>query len=155
MNGELNFNVALRKSRADQIFERFVQFHKANPDFWHLFCRFADSMRQVKSHYAVASIFERVRWERDMTTTTTDDDSLKLNNDYRAYYARMYLATHLSAEKFFELRKRTSEDRNSYNEDITFYKTGSAGDEEDLMQKLVELADESATPFMREPGEEG
>ena len=130
------------KSRADQIFERFVEFHEANPDFWHLFCKFADNMRRIKSHYAVASIFERVRWEIDSTTMDTEDDSPKLNNDFRAYYGRMYLAAHPSAEGFFELRKRTSQERNAYKTDLTFYHTGSAIDEEILMEKLRMLAEE-------------
>jgi len=139
---QLSFSYNGRKSRADQIFERFVEFHKANLDFWHLFCKFADNMRRVRLRYAVASIFERVRWEMDLTTTVTDDDSLKLNNDYRAYYARMYLAIRPDAEGFFELRKRTSEGRSAYKTDLTFYYTGSAIDEEVLMEKLRVLAKE-------------
>jgi len=131
-----------RRSRADQIYERFVRFHRANPDFWHLFCQFADNMRRVKPQYSAKSIFERARWELDLTTTVTDDDSLKLNNDYTAYYGRMYLAVRPNAQGFFELRKRTSENRSAYETDVTFSYAGSAGDEDDLMQRLTELAHE-------------
>lgn len=129
------------KSRADQIFERFVIFHKANPHVWILFCQFADDMREVKDRYSARATFERVRWEIDYTVKT-DDDSLKMNDHCVPYYGRMYLVTHPSAEGFFELRKRTSLDRNAYKEDLTFHHTGAAVDEEVLMAKLKELADE-------------
>ena len=132
------------KSRADQIFERFVRFHRANPHFWHLFCQFADDMRQVKPHYSSKSIFERARWEVDLTTAITDDDSVKLNNDFTAYYARMYLVVRLKAKAkgFFELRKRTSEKRSAYKIDMTSYHTGSATNEDDLTESLIDLATE-------------
>lgn len=131
------------KSRGDQIFARFERFHIHNPDFWHLFCKFTDRMRQVKPQYAVASIFERARWELDLITTNTDDDSLKLNNDFKAYYARMYLVTHPNAKGFFELRKLTSQNRSAYKDDVTFHHSGSPVDEEWLMQRLKELADDA------------
>jgi len=129
------------KSRADQIFERFAEFHKANPRVWILFCRFADEMREFKDHYSARATFERVRWEIDYTVNP-DHDCLKMNDHCVPYYGRMYLATRPTAEGFFELRKRTSEDRNAYKTDLTFYHTGSAVDEERLMERLKMLASE-------------
>jgi len=127
-------------SRADQIFKRFVQFHKANPNFWYLFCRFADGMRQSKPHYSARAIFQRARWEMDSITVNTDDNSLKLNDHYSPYYARMYLAIRPQAKGFFELRTRTSEKRGAYKTDLSSFYTGSAVAEDELMEKLAELA---------------
>ncbi len=139
-------------------FDRFCQFHRANPRIWELFCYFADGMRKIKNRYSARAIFHRLRWEMELQTNaySDEDDSQKLCDHYSPYYARMYLATHPQAEGFFILKKRPSEDRSAYKNDMVFYDTGPATDEEDLMQKLAELADESATPpSMREPGQEG
>ncbi len=130
---------AKRRSRADQIFERFVRFHRANPRFWLLFCQFADNMRRIRPHYSARAIFQRVRWEMDLATEKPDNDGVELNDHYSPYYARMYLATHPAAKDFFELRKRTSEDRSAYKTDLAAYHTGPADDEDDLMDVLREL----------------
>ena len=128
-------------SRADQIFKRFATFHKANPHVWTLFCQFANDMREIRDRYSAKATFERVRWEIDFTITS-ETDVLKMNNDFTAYYARMFLVTHPQAEKFFELRRRTSSDRSAFKDDLIMYYTGPAIDEEALMAKLKELADE-------------
>ena len=143
-----------RKSRADQIYERFCKFHRANPHIWKLFCYFADKMRQIKTKYSARAIFHRLRWEMELKTNaySDEDESQKLCDHYSPYYARMYLATHPQAVGFFQLNKRTSEDRSAYKNDMAYYRTEDADDEGDLMQKLADLAHESTT---REPGEEG
>ncbi len=128
------------KSRADQIFERFVTFHLANPEFWRLFCQYADAMRQRLPRYSAQGIFERARFEHAFSATNTDDDSLRLNNDYVAYYARMYLSIHLDAVDFFEIRKRTSENRSAFKNDISFFHNGAPVGEEELIEKLRALA---------------
>jgi len=131
-----------QESRADQIFKRFARFHNANPNFWRLFRQFTDSMRQSRLRYSARAIFHRVRWEMDTMTENTDGDSLKLNDHYSPYYARMYLAIRPDAEGFFELRKRTSQERAAYETDITFSFIGHTIDEDDLMITLAVLADE-------------
>jgi len=127
------------KSRADQIFERFVVFHKANPHVWKLFCEIADDMRAYQDQYSARTIIEVIRWRID---STVGSEPVKLNDHYSPYYARMYMATHDGSEGFFELRRRTSADRNAYKEDLSMYHTGLAIDEEALIEKLKELADE-------------
>jgi len=130
------------RTRADQIFDRFAIFHRANLHFYELFCRFADRVAQMRDHYSARAIFHRVRWEVDVELHS--EDSLKLNNDYSPYYARMYLATHPGVGDFFQLRKRKSADKRAYKEDIAMHHTGPAVDEEELMAKLKELADEDS-----------
>jgi len=129
------------RTRADQIFDRFVIFHKANRHVYRLFCVFADRVAQVRDSYSARAIFHRVRWEVDIETVS--DDMLKINNDFSPYYARMYLATHPDTEKFFQLRKRKSADKSAYKEDLAMYHSGDAVHEEELLDKLKELADET------------
>ena len=49
----------------------------------------------------IATLYERARWE--ITLTTTDPD-FKLNNDYRAYYARLLMLCEPDLEDMFNLR---------------------------------------------------
>ena len=143
--GETQLNLPMgRKSRADQIFERFAKFHRENPQVWKLFCHFADGMRKIKTRYSARAIFHRLRWEMELKTTAYSDeeDSQKLTNDYSPYYARMYIAAHPDAKGFFILKKRPSENRAAYKTDMPFYRTEDATDEDDLMDKLRKLATE-------------
>jgi hypothetical protein len=128
-----------RKSRADQILEGFIKFHKNNLHVWEMYCRFADQIRSVRSFYSAHAILHRVRWEIDFTTT---DEEAKINNNYSAYYARMYLATHPEAGGFFKLRRLESADRSAYKNDLTFHDTGPPIDEEILIARLKALAEQ-------------
>ena len=136
---QLSFGNTNGKSRADQIFERFVVFHKANPHVYSLFCEIADDMRQYQDQYSARTIIEVIRWRID---STVGSDPVKLNDHYSPYYARMYMATHPGSEDFFELRRRTSADRTAYKEDMVMYHTGAAINEEQLIEKLKELAED-------------
>jgi hypothetical protein len=97
MQFDLFSDLVLRRLRAQVeaeyggrsiLFERFVLFHQANPHVLKLVLRFAGQLRdQGRDHYGIGAIFERVRWE--LAITTQEDTGLKLNNNYRAYYARL------------------------------------------------------------------
>jgi hypothetical protein len=82
---------ALRVTVEDDIgksllLDRFFQFHHENPAVFPLLLRFAREVRH-RRQFGVAAIYERVRWEIAMTTA--EDTGLKLNNNHRAYYARL------------------------------------------------------------------
>ena len=69
--------------------EKFAKFHAENPKVYRLFDRFA--MEAVAAGRLILSaklIFERIRWE---TTVITAGDEYKLNNNYHAYYARLWM----------------------------------------------------------------
>jgi hypothetical protein len=70
------------------LFEKFLAFHAANPHVLRLLLRFADELRPGR-HYGIGALFERVRWELAISTTTTD--GLRLNNNHRAYFARLLI----------------------------------------------------------------
>lgn len=126
------------KTRADQIFDRFVIFHKANPVVWILFKQYANEMREVRDHYSGRAVWERVRWDVDFATT---GESVKMNDHYFPYYTRMYLATHQEAKGFFQIRKRTSAAKPAYAVDIAVFHGEEAEGEEELMEQLRGLVD--------------
>ena len=71
---------------------RWAEFHERNPGFYTLFCRFAfEALRAGRRRLSANMIFERIRWE---TTVSSDEEDYKANNNYRAYYARLFMADH-------------------------------------------------------------
>ena len=68
---------------------KFQNFNKENPRVYELYKRFAFSLIE-KGHERLGSkmIMERIRWETKISTT---DHEYKINNNYTAYYARMFV----------------------------------------------------------------
>ena len=84
---------------------RFLQFHLSNPHVYQklkelsLFAR-AKGVKRI----GIALLFERLRW---YSMFETSGDMFKLNNDYRALYARMLMKNEQELDDFFELRERS------------------------------------------------
>ena len=126
-----------RVTRAKQIEQRFAAFHTANPRVWQLFCRFCAELTAAgRTRYSVDAVVQRIRWHVDIET---HGEEVKINDHYRAYYARMWMATHPGV-KLFELRRRTSEARSAYETDVAVFNTGAPECEAALMQRLTQLA---------------
>lgn len=126
-----------QQTRADQIFRRFVEFHQANPAIYALVEKYAlEAARAGRLRLGISMIFERIRW---YVSVETVGDDVKVNNDFRAYYARMFLAKHQSLAKFFSVRRRTSAEKLAYDTDISVVPGAAAGDEADLYERLRAL----------------
>ncbi len=126
---QLTFGRNGGESRGDQIYKRFKIFHIENPIVWELFKRFTfEIINAGYERYSVDAVFQRIRWHIDIETKSSD--GLKLNDHYRAYYARMFHA------KFdipiFEVRRLRSNDGEAYWEDISVFKDGSPDPDKEL-----------------------
>jgi hypothetical protein len=72
------------------LFEKFLMFHRENRHVLDLLLRFTMQLHaRGRTHYGIGAVFERVRWH--LAIETTEDTGLKLNNNYRAYYARLIM----------------------------------------------------------------
>ncbi len=93
--------------REPTIEDRFLMFHRANPDVYR---RLRDMARQLKAknrkHYGIKSLVEVLRWEHDISTTDVD---FKINNNHAPYYARMIMDRCDDLKGFFSVRELTSE----------------------------------------------
>jgi hypothetical protein len=128
-----------RRTRADQIFRRFREFHLANPHIWALFQRFTAELRDAgHPHYSADAILHRIRWH--LSVEVQSGDGLKLNNDFAAYYARMWVEMHADAGHFFSLRYRTSAERPPAEHDIAVWNSGVPAGEGALRAQLRVLA---------------
>ncbi len=90
----------------DKIEAKFREYHEANP---HVYAGLKDLALRLKkrgrNHYGIAALFEVLRYERALVTV---GDEFKLNNNYRALYAREIMENEKELGGFFATRARTS-----------------------------------------------
>lgn len=80
----------------------FDIYHAENPRVYELFKRFAfEAIRAGYEKFGAKSIFERARWEISIHTR---GDDFKLNNNYTAFYSRLFMKDFPQYEGFFETR---------------------------------------------------
>ena len=91
-------------SAVASIDERFQEFHRDNPHVYRELAALARKMKATgRNQYGIASLFEVLRWHRALETT---DQDFKVNNDYRALYARLLMEQEPDLAGFFEIRER-------------------------------------------------
>lgn len=92
----------------DRILVAFREYHAEHPHVYRKLVRLA---REWRSHgharLGIATLFEKLRWEWHVGGLE-DQDGYKLNNNYRALYARKIMEEQPDLDGLFELRERTA-----------------------------------------------
>ena len=89
--------------------EQFVAFHRENPQVYTALRELAlDLNDQGHGKWSINGLFEVLRWRHAMMVSDPHSD-FKLNNNYRAFYARLLMAQEPVLDGFFELRRQTSQ----------------------------------------------
>lgn len=92
----------------DRIEVAFREYHAENPHVYRELVRLA---RQWVQHghakLGIATLFEKLRWEWHVAGLQ-DADGYKLNNNYRALYARKIMDEQPDLDGLFEIRERTT-----------------------------------------------
>ena len=98
------------KTRHDEMREQVTAFHKENPKVYQLFEKFSFQLiARGFNNYSSNAVFERIRWETD-EADTDGKSTFKINNNYRAFFARAFMKRHPEYDGFYRLRKQTSQD---------------------------------------------
>lgn len=89
--------------------EEFDRFHRENPRVYQVLVRLAREWihRTGRHKLGIATLYERTRWE---IAITTSDPDYKLNNNWRAYYARLIMLTEPDLDELFDLRRSEADD---------------------------------------------
>lgn len=83
--------------------ERFEKFHRENPHVYELFKRFTfEAIKAGKKNLSVTMIIERIRWETDVVTS---GEPYKINDIFKPYYSRKFMAEFPEHEGFFPTRR--------------------------------------------------
>ena len=81
---------------------QFIGWHQRNPEVWKAFEAFALKLiaRGMK-HYGAKAIMEVVRYDQALKSS----GEFKVNNNYSAYYARIFTLKYPQHKDFFEFRE--------------------------------------------------
>ena len=104
------------KTRQEEMAEQCQAFHDEHPEVWRLFVKFTNNVIEAGfKNYSANAIFERIRWEVDVTraplrryVAEQNRQPFKLNNNYRAFYARRFHKMYPRYDGFFRTREQTS-----------------------------------------------
>ena len=82
----------------------FEIYHEQHPEVYaHLVALARQWHRATRKKIGIATLYERLRWEYGITGR--DQHGFKLNNNYRAYYARLIMEENPDLAFMFDLRK--------------------------------------------------
>ncbi|MDF0602101.1 hypothetical protein P1J78_15275 [Psychromarinibacter sp. C21-152] len=96
----------------DQIAPDFERFHRENPHVYDLFDRFARRLvASGETGFGAKALWERLRWE--VRVETRSSEKVRLNNNYTALYARLWMERNPEHAGFFRTRQRQSSTANS------------------------------------------
>lgn len=88
----------------DPKLKAFLVFHRDNPHIYESFVHYMRfALGKGKKKLGIAQLTERVRWDLDMETES--QDPFKINNNHRAYYARLIMHKE-GVPGLFEVRKQ-------------------------------------------------
>lgn len=84
----------------------FKEYHEKNPQIYRAFRAFTlKAIERGHKNFSAEFIFNVIRWE----TKVSGDDEYKLNNNFKAGYARLFMKDHPEHEGFFRTRERKIE----------------------------------------------
>ena len=83
--------------------ERFDEYHRHNPHIYHQFRYY--TLKAIQSGYknfGSQMIIERIRWQTGVISKQSD---FKINNDFAAFYSRMFMLEYPSYSTYFRTRQ--------------------------------------------------
>lgn len=81
--------------------QRFAIYHAKNPHVYEMFKKFAFAASAEKDTYSADAVLHRMRW---YTEIETRGDRFKINNNYAAYYGRLFMNEFPQHKGFFRTR---------------------------------------------------
>jgi hypothetical protein len=92
----------------DRIERDFREFHLAHPEVYTQLVQLARTWQtNGTAKLGIATLFEVLRWNSHLNPGK--DSGYKLNNNYRALYARKIMEQEPDLNGLFEIRERTTE----------------------------------------------
>lgn len=80
----------------------FLKYHQDNPQIYEAFKKFTiKAINKGHKRWSADAIFHVMRWE----TEIEGNDQFKVNNNYTALYARMFMEEFPQVKGFFTVRK--------------------------------------------------
>jgi len=84
----------------------FLEYDFDNPHIWDKFEEFALLAASRRKHFGVGAVMERIRW---YTEIEANRDDYKVNNNWRAFYARKFALKYPEHAGFFRCRESVAD----------------------------------------------
>jgi hypothetical protein len=95
--------------------EQFEAFHRMNPAVLRAIVRIARDQRNAGwERGSINLIYERLRW---LWAIQTQGSAYRLNNNHRAYYARLAMSADPVLDGYFEVRRQPTEGDGGWSPD--------------------------------------
>lgn len=102
------------ETRQDELQAEFDRYHQDNPQVYEAFKRLTFQLISAgRENFSASAVVERIRWGVSIGEYGPDD--FKINNNYRAFYARLFHVEHPQHDGFFRTRKQKSADEDATN----------------------------------------
>lgn len=86
----------------------FEIFHRDNPQVYELFRRFTfQAIDAGRRDFGAKAVMERIRWS---SMVETSGEPYKINNNYTAFYARIFMDSHPEHQGLFQTRKSVADE---------------------------------------------
>lgn len=93
----------------DTVAQQFFKFHHEHPNVYKQLVNLAYQWKDAgHQQLGIATLFEKLRWEWHVGTIR-DSSGFKLNNNYRAFYARLIMDENPELRGMFNLRAQKDE----------------------------------------------
>lgn len=90
----------------NSIRKAFHVFDSEHPEVFEMFEKFAfEAVQAGTEKLGAAAVWERMRWETAVGQKMGGGPIYRLNNNFRAYYARKFMQKHPECGQLFETRK--------------------------------------------------
>jgi hypothetical protein len=101
----------------DQIAMKFAEFHNAHPWVYDRLKELAISLKDSGvRHYGISGLYETLRYETSLRAK--DSEGFKLNNNYRALYARELARNEPILKDFFKFRLRNPRGTQGFSPEV-------------------------------------
>lgn len=93
-------------NESNTIREAFEKFNRQYPEVYAMFEQFAlEGIRSGMEMMGAGAVWERMRWETHVRSYRSDVERYRLNNNFRAYYARLFMERHPEHAGVFKTRR--------------------------------------------------
>lgn len=80
----------------------FPEYHFSNPEIYIAFKKYTfQAIEKGFKNFSSEFIFNIIRWE----TGISGNDEYKINNNYKAFYSRLFMNEYTELKGFFRIRK--------------------------------------------------
>ena len=107
----LQLKLNMEPTPESKLEKQFWAFHKAHPYVYDHLVKFAMQWRDRNrsKRCGIAMLYERARWELSMGAWAGAGYTYKLNNNHKAFYARMMMKDYPDLRNIFSTRKQKHE----------------------------------------------